>query len=97
MSTGSTGSTFPKWQLAILIGTPVALGIGYLYWKKSTQAEGSDDKLTKKKLGEIKDKTISLDEDERSRSQDVPVKKKKDPTPLEEAQKCKNNGNAFFR
>ncbi|XP_055636640.1 mitochondrial import receptor subunit TOM70 isoform X2 [Toxorhynchites rutilus septentrionalis] len=96
MSTGSTGSTFPKWQLAILIGAPVALGIGYLYWKKSTQPEGSDDKLKKKKLGELKDKTISLDEDERSRSQDVPAKKKT-PTPLEEAQKFKNNGNAYFR
>lgn len=95
MSTGSTGSTFPRWQLAILIGAPVALGIGYLYWKKSTEAEGSGDKLTKKKLGDIKDKTISLDEDERSRSQDVATKK--NLTPLEEAQKHKNEGNVYFR
>lgn len=98
MSTGSTGSTFPKWQLAILIGAPVALGIGYLYWKKSTEAEeGSGDKLTKKKLGEIKDKTISLDGDERSRSQQDAPAKKKTLTPLEEAQKHKNEGNTYFR
>lgn len=97
-STGSTGSTFPKWQLAVLIGAPVALGIGYLYWKKSTEAEeGSGDKLTKKKLGEIKDKTISLDGDERSRSQQDAPAKKKAPTPLEEAQKHKNEGNTHFR
>lgn len=97
-STGSTGSTFPKWQLAVLIGAPVALGIGYLYWKKSTEAEGSGDKLTKKKLGEIKDKTISLDGDERSRSSQDAIAKKKTPlTPLEEAQKHKNEGNVFFR
>lgn len=97
-STGSTGSTFPKWQLAVLIGAPVALGIGYLYWKKSTEAEGSGDKLTKKKLGEIKDKTISLDGDERSRSSHDAISKKKTPlSPLEEAQKHKNEGNVFFR
>lgn len=97
MSTGSTGSTFPKWQLAILIGAPVALGIGYLYWKKSTEAEGSGDKLTKKKLGEIKDKTISLDGDEKSRSSHDAPAKKKTLTPLEEAQKHKNEGNTYFR
>lgn len=39
MSTGSTG--LPKWQLAILIGAPVALGIGYLYWRKSAESEGA--------------------------------------------------------
>ncbi|XP_058817406.1 mitochondrial import receptor subunit TOM70 [Topomyia yanbarensis] len=93
MSTGSTGSTFPKWQLAILIGAPVALGIGYLYWKKSTEAEESDDTLTKKKLGEIKDKTISLDGES---THDAPSKRKT-LTPLEEAQKHKNEGNVYFR
>ncbi|XP_058454079.1 mitochondrial import receptor subunit TOM70 [Malaya genurostris] len=93
MSAGSTGSTFPKWQLAILIGAPVALGIGYLYWKKSTEAEESDDNLTKKKLGEIKDKTISLDGES---THDAPAKRKV-LTPLEEAQKHKNEGNVYFR
>ncbi|XP_062549240.1 mitochondrial import receptor subunit TOM70 [Armigeres subalbatus] len=98
MATGSTGSTFPKWQLAVLIGAPVALGIGYLCWKKSTEAEeGSGDKLTKKKLGEIKDKTISLDGDDRSRSQQDAPSKKKALTRLEEAQKHKNEGNTYFR
>lgn len=95
MSTGSTG--LPKWQLAILIGAPVALGIGYLYWRKSAESEGEGgDKLTKKKLGDIKDKTISLDGEDRSRSQDAPAKKKV-LTPLEEAQKYKNEGNTHFR
>ncbi|XP_053694473.1 mitochondrial import receptor subunit TOM70 [Sabethes cyaneus] len=93
MTTGSTGSTFPKWQLAILIGAPVALGIGYLYWKKSTEAEEPDDKLTKKKLGEIKEKTISLD----GESSHDTVAKRKTRTPLEEAQKHKNEGNVHFR
>lgn len=62
----STGSTFPKWQLAILIGTPVALGLGYLYWKNQNQSieEGTDDdkKELKKKLTEGT-KSISIDGD----------------------------------
>jgi len=62
----STGSTFPKWQLAILIGTPVALGLGYLYWKNQNQSieeETDDDKteLKKKLIGGAK--SISIDGD----------------------------------
>jgi len=62
----STGSTFPKWQLAILIGTPVALGLGYLYWKNQNQSieEGTDDdktELKKKLTGDTK--SISIDGD----------------------------------
>ncbi|XP_049282615.1 mitochondrial import receptor subunit TOM70 [Anopheles funestus] len=95
MTTGSTGSTFPRWQLALLIGAPVAIGLGYLYWRKSSdQGEGSD-KLTKKKLADIKDKTISLDGDSSEAGKQQP-----DAKPLsgrELALKHKNNGNAHFR
>uniref|UniRef100_A0A182Y5V8 Uncharacterized protein n=1 Tax=Anopheles stephensi TaxID=30069 RepID=A0A182Y5V8_ANOST len=96
MTTGSTGSTFPKWQLALLIGAPVAIGLGYLYWRKAgDQGEGSGDKLTKKKLADLKDKTISLDGDSSEAKQQPP-----DAKPLtgrELALKHKNNGNAHFR
>uniref|UniRef100_A0A182M1A5 Tetratricopeptide repeat protein 21A/21B C-terminal ARM domain-containing protein n=1 Tax=Anopheles culicifacies TaxID=139723 RepID=A0A182M1A5_9DIPT len=94
MTTGSTGSTFPKWQLALLIGAPVAIGLSYLYWRKSgDQGEGSD-KVTKKKLADIKDKTISLDGDSSEAA------KQPDAKPLtgrDLALKHKNNGNAHFR
>uniref|UniRef100_A0A2M4BIM5 Putative translocase of outer mitochondrial membrane complex subunit n=1 Tax=Anopheles marajoara TaxID=58244 RepID=A0A2M4BIM5_9DIPT len=93
MTTGSTGSTFPKWQLALLIGAPVAIGLTYLYWRKSADQGG--DKLTKKKLADIKDKTISLDGDDRSRSTEVKVTK-----PLTGRQLAlhhKNEGNKHFR
>uniref|UniRef100_A0A182NEG5 Mitochondrial import receptor subunit TOM70 n=1 Tax=Anopheles dirus TaxID=7168 RepID=A0A182NEG5_9DIPT len=93
MTTGSTGSTFPKWQLALLIGAPVAIGLGYLYWRKSADQGG--DKLTKKKLADLKDKTISLDGD----SSDA-TKQQPDAKPLtgrELAQQHKNSGNAHFR
>lgn len=98
MTTGSTGSTFPKWQLALLIGAPVAIGLGYLYWRKSAdQGEGSGgDKLTKKKLADLKDKTISLDGD----SSEAKQQQQPDAKPLtgrDLALKHKNNGNAHFR
>ncbi|XP_058125293.1 mitochondrial import receptor subunit TOM70 [Anopheles ziemanni] len=97
MTTGSTGSTFPKWQLALLIGTPVAIGLGYMYWRKSTNQGEGGDKLTKKKLADIKDKTISLDGDDRSRSSDTKQKETKPLTGRELALKHKNDGNAHFR
>lgn len=62
----STGSTFPKWQLAILIGTPVALGLGYLYWKNQNQSieeETDDDKIELKKKLMGGAKSISIDGD----------------------------------
>lgn len=65
----STGSTFPKWQLAILLGTPIALGLGYLYWRNQNQSieEGTDEekKELKKKLTEGS-KSISIDGDSNS-------------------------------
>lgn len=60
----STGSTFPKWQLAVLIGTPVLIGsLGYLYWKNNQSAieEGSDE--DKAELKKLKAKSISIDGD----------------------------------
>jgi mitochondrial import receptor subunit TOM70 len=62
----STGSTFPKWQLAILIGTPVIIGsLGYLYWKNNQSAieEGSEDDKTDAKKLKKGVKSISIDGD----------------------------------
>jgi import receptor subunit TOM70 len=65
----STGSTFPRWQLAVLIGTPVALGLSYLYWRKQQSAieEGIDDEKSSSELKKkLKDKSISIDGDSKS-------------------------------
>lgn len=62
----STGSTFPKWQLAILIGTPVIIGsLGYLYWKNNQAAieEGSEEEKTDLKKLKKGIKSISIDGD----------------------------------
>lgn len=87
---------FPKWQMAILLGAPIALGLGYLYYRNqtSTFAEDSENTSDKKKL---KDKSISIDGDDK-----LPATKKSDAPPakisqLEQAIKYKNDGNAKFK
>lgn len=94
MSTGSTGSLFPKWQLAVLIGAPIALGLGYLYYRNQTSGFEEDEVTGKKKKLNSKDKTISLDGDEKVTSGLEKVTKR---TPLEEAIECKNEGNTRFK
>lgn len=36
---GST-SILPKWQLALVVGAPVALGLGYMYYKSTSSSTG---------------------------------------------------------
>lgn len=100
MSTGSTGSLLPKWQMAILLGAPIALGLGYLYYRNQTTSrlteEPTDDSNNKqkKKLSKSKDKSISLDGDN-----NLP-KEKTEPKQLSELEKAiasKNEGNTRFK
>lgn len=107
MATGSTGSLFPKWQLAVLIGAPVALGLGYLYYRnQSTPVEEDDTDQTsgnKKKLGTLKDKTISLDGDDKLAAiaklipKEEEKKVAKPKSPLDQAIEFKNDGNVRFK
>lgn len=78
----STGSTsFPKWQLAILLGAPLAIGLGYLYLRN--RLEDPD----KKKEAELKAKTtVSLDNDETTRTE----------TAIDKAMALKSAGNRAF-
>lgn len=99
MSTGSTGSLLPKWQMAILLGAPIALGLGYLYYRNQTAnqlTEGSGDTdAEKKKLSNSKTKSISLDGDDK-----LPKEKKAEPKPQTELEKAiafKNDGNTRFK
>lgn len=98
MSTGSTGSLFPKWQLAVLIGAPIALGLGYLYYRNQSSGFEEDEASVsgKKKKLSTKDKTISLDGDEKAVGGQEQVAKPK-RTPLEEAIEYKNEGNLRFK
>lgn len=99
MSTGSTGSLLPKWQMAILLGAPIALGLGYLYYRNQAASQLTEDEngtdTEKKKLSNSKTKSISLDGDDK-----MPKEKRADPkqqSELETAIAFKNDGNSRFK
>lgn len=100
MSTGSTGSIFPKWQLAVLLGAPIAIGLGYLYYRKQTECLEDDScNKSKKSIANLKGQTISLDGDEKL-LQDPPEhvpSKVVELSPLEAATTHKNEGNVCFK
>lgn len=80
----STGSApFPKWQLAILLGAPLAIGLGYLYLRNRFEDP------EKKKVAELKAKTtISLDNEDNN--------VKTSESAIERAMKLKGAGNRAF-
>jgi hypothetical protein len=41
-SVSSGGSSWSKWQIALVIGAPVAVGLGIWYFKNSSSATGQD-------------------------------------------------------
>lgn len=98
MSTGSTGSLLPKWQMAILLGAPIALGLGYLYYRnqstKLTEETETKSSTDKKKISNSKDKSISLDGDDKLPKEKAEPKKQ---TELEKAIAFKNEGNTRFK
>lgn len=97
MSTGSTGSFIPKWQMAILLGAPIALGLGYLYYRNQTTSTLTEETTTdtdKKKISNTKNKSISLDGDDKLPKEKAEPKQQ---TELEKAVAFKNDGNARFK
>lgn len=106
----STGSTFPKWQLAILIGAPLAFGLGYLYYRNAAIEEGTDEE--KKDAKKLKDasKSLSIDGDTSTASPTQSneavangIKKELEKnqfnklSPFEKAVKFKESGNESFK
>ncbi|XP_031848082.1 translocase of outer membrane 70 isoform X2 [Nomia melanderi] len=100
--TGASGASsitygaLPKWQLALAVGAPVALGLGYMYYRNSnkTTPKSNRGKLksnSKKNGTPAADKQISIDVD-------CPPKTTPEPeTELEKAQRYKCEGNTQFR
>lgn len=90
--------------MAILLGAPIALGLGYLYYRNqsSNLAEETDDSGKDKK--KLKDKSISIDGDDKlptsALAATTTAKKTTANTiesKLEQAIKFKNDGNAKFK
>lgn len=76
-SSGVAGSSpLPKWQLALVVGAPVALGLGYMYYRnRNSSSSSSSSKVDKPKRDKFRsdaaikengaptDKQISIDGD----------------------------------
>lgn len=86
MAPSSTGGTaLPKWQLAVALGATTALGLGYWYYLRSQSEKG------KKGLLKSAKSTLSLDESPGASEKNL------DESPLEKAQRYKNEGNLLFK
>lgn len=83
MAPSATGGTaLPKWQLAVALGATTALGLGYWYYLRSQDKKG---------LLKSAKSTLSLDESPGA------TEKTLDESPLERAQRYKNEGNLLFK
>ncbi|TVK90619.1 TBC1 domain family member 23 [Bagarius yarrelli] len=78
------GSVLPRWQLALLVGTPIVLGVGAVYlWSRSRSRGGSQGKEQTSERNEER-KTPEGSEQENM-------------SPLDKAQAAKNRGNKYFK
>lgn len=96
MSGISTGLGIPKWQMALLLGAPLAFGVGYLIMRKpSTNLDDSktdtSDPNSRKKINIISSKSVSLD------GEDTQANTSPALTEFEKALQFKVDGNKFFR
>ncbi|KAM9503197.1 mitochondrial import receptor subunit TOM70-like [Salvelinus alpinus] len=85
-----SGSGFPRWQLALLVGTPIVLGVGAVYlWKrnktKNTPGKSNGERTTP----EGSANPVQGQEGARCEQQDM--------SPLDRAQGAKNKGNKYFK
>lgn len=68
MTSGSGGgapinSPLQKWQLVLAVGAPVALGLGYMYYKNTTKSSSHVTPAKSKASNGTTDKQISIDGD----------------------------------
>ncbi|XP_004536233.1 mitochondrial import receptor subunit TOM70 [Ceratitis capitata] len=99
-----------RWQLALLVGTPVAIGLGiYVYRKSISERKSIGDNDASNNVGDRKkglpgkDKNQTLSIDGTTEDKEFELKKKKAEleslklSPLKEATMYKNEGNVCYR
>ncbi|XP_037072645.1 mitochondrial import receptor subunit TOM70-like [Pollicipes pollicipes] len=84
------GGSIPKWQIALAVGTPVALGFGYYVYRRSKAEKEDAQKPSETKQGP---KTASDDSAANAAKPTPPAPE----TPLQKAQAAKNKGNKYFK
>lgn len=83
MASSHSGSSFPKWQIAVALGATGAIGLGYWYLRQQSL------KTKKNNLSNVSKNTVSLDD----ATEDLNINE----SPLQQAQRYKNEGNTFFK
>uniref|UniRef100_A0A673IBL3 Translocase of outer mitochondrial membrane 70 homolog A (S. cerevisiae) n=1 Tax=Sinocyclocheilus rhinocerous TaxID=307959 RepID=A0A673IBL3_9TELE len=88
-----SGSGLPRWQLALLVGTPIVLGVGAVYlWNRSRGKEKQG-----KKNGERKTPEGSASPVQGQHGATNPELENMVMSPIIKAQSAKNKGNKYFK
>jgi len=99
-SVSSGGSSWSKWQIALVIGAPVAVGLGIWYFKNSSSATGQDKGSTtedgrKNKISSMATSSqTSLDV--AGEGSNTPLEPAEE-NPLKKALAYKDEGNKYFK
>lgn len=71
-TTNTTGNSLSKWQIALVVGAPIAFSLGYMYYKNSakasTKSKTDKPKGISKENGTARGKQISIDGDCQSKA-----------------------------
>ncbi|CAK6956191.1 mitochondrial import receptor subunit TOM70 [Scomber scombrus] len=88
-----SGTGLPRWQLALLVGTPIVLGVGAVYlWNRSRTKERRG-----KDTGERKTPEGSASPVQGQDGAALASREQEEMSPLDRAQAAKNKGNKYFK
>lgn len=65
-----SSSSLPKWQLALVVGAPVAIGLSYMYYRNRSD---SGSKISPTRDGALADKALSIDDHATNKSTKVRI------------------------
>ncbi|KAM9478874.1 mitochondrial import receptor subunit TOM70-like isoform 1-T1 [Salvelinus alpinus] len=89
-----SGSSLPRWQLALLIGTPIVLGVGAVYlWNRSKTKDSPGKRNGERTTPEGSASPVQGQDGAANRAS----RELEDMSPLDRAQGAKNKGNKYFK
>ncbi|CAM9173911.1 unnamed protein product [Lampetra planeri] len=88
-----SGAGLPRWQLALLVGTPIVLGVGAVYlWNRSRTKERRGKGSGERKTPEGSASPVQGQDGAARTAQEL-----ENMSPLDRAQGAKNKGNKYFK
>ncbi|XP_029564234.1 mitochondrial import receptor subunit TOM70 [Salmo trutta] len=89
-----SGSSLPRWQLALLIGTPIVLGVGAVYlWNRNKTKDSPGKRNGERTTPEGSASPVQGQDGAANRAN----RELEDMSPLDRAQGAKNKGNKYFK